>query len=191
MANSLDAFEAHERVIALMRKQLDNMDVREVDKQATKKKLVDEELKRVQKATRQAARDAMGADPRQAYKAVRATKYKRIFGGNINILTPRKGNMYLMNPDSLYSRTRNRFRSARTINVQSYAGASRSFVLRFIEGGTVKRTAGTKYSNRGGHGNRGMITAKHFMATAQSQMATAPDRLGKQLEIIIEKQFEA
>lgn len=36
-----------------------------------------------------------------------------------------------------------------------------------------------------------MITARHFMQTAQSEMSTAPDRLWKQLEIIFDEQFKA
>ena len=88
-------------------------------------------------------------------------------------------------------RQRNRYRSSRTKALQEYAGPSRSFVLRFIEGGTIQRTAGTKYSSKGGSGNRGIITAKHFMSTAQSQMSSAPERLWKQLEIIFDKQFKA
>ena len=42
----------------------------------------------------------------------------------------------------------------------SYQGASRAFVLRFLNQGTGERTAGT----RGGHlsGNRGSIAARNF-----------------------------
>lgn len=177
-----------DRVITLMQKQLEQMSYEEIDKEATKKKLVDEELKRVQRATQSAARAALGDDPRQAYKGVRAVKYKKIFGGNVNILTSSKGGTYVSTVDRM--RVRNRYRSQRTKKMESYAGPSRAFVLRFIEKGTVQRTAGTKYSSRGGSGNRGAITAKNFMSTAQNQMAAAPDRLWKQIETILNKQFE-
>ena len=166
------------------------MSYEEIDKQATKKKLVDEELKRVQRATQSAARSALGNDPREAYRGVRAVKYKRIFGGNVNILSPKKGATFIVNAGDIYYRKRYRYRSDRTKAMQEYARESRSFVLRFAEGGTVQRTAGTKYSSKGGSGNRGAITAKHFMTTAQHQMADAPERLWKQLEIIWDKQFE-
>lgn len=187
--DALEAYASHERIIANMHRQLSKMDIKEVDKQATEKKLVDTELKRVQRLTQDAARAAMGSDPRQAYKGVSVVKYKRIMGGNINILTKKKGGIYVMSSEA--PRLRNRFRSYRTKALQSYAGPSRSFVLRFVEGGTKKRTAGTKYSYRGGNGNRGFITARHFMRVAQYEMSTAPDRLWKQLEIIFDKQFDS
>ena len=189
--SALEAYASHERIMAKMHRQLSKMDIKEVDKKATEKKLVDTELKRVQKVTQQAAKAAMGSDPRQAYKGVRVVKYKRIMGGNINILSPRKGGIYVINTADIIYRKRYRFRSERTKALQSYAGPSRSFVLRFVEGGTVKRTAGTKNSSQGGSGNRGMITAKNFMKVAQNEMSTAPDRLWKQLEIIFDKQFDS
>ena len=189
--SALEAYAAHERIIANMHRQLSKMDIKEVDKQATEKKLVDTELKRVQRLTQDAARAAMGSDPRQAYKGVSVVKYKRIMGGNINILTKKKGGIYVMSSEA--PRLRNRYRSERTKALQSYAGPSRSFVLRFLESGTYKgkRTAGTKYSSRGGNGNRGIITARHFMRVAQYEMSTSPDRLWKQLEIIFDKQFDS
>lgn len=180
--------QEQDKVIRAMQKQLANLDYKEIDKKATQQKLVDTELKRVQKATQAAARDAMGNDPRQAYKGVRLTKYKRIFGGNVNILSPRKGSTYVMSGEA--ARIRNRFRSERSKMMASYAGPSRSFVLRFIEGGTVQRTAGTKYSSKGGSGNRGAITAKNYMSTAQAEMGRAPENLWKQIGVIIDKQFE-
>lgn len=189
--SALEAYASHERIIAKMHRQLSKMNIKEVDKQATEKKLVNAELKRIQKVTQQAAKAAMGSDPRQAYKGVRVVKYKRIMGGNINILSPRRGGIYVINTADIIYRKRYRFRSERTKALQSYAGPSRSFVLRFVEGGTVKRTAGTKYSSRGGNGNRGFITARHFMRVAQYEMSTAPDRLWKQLEITFDKQFDS
>ena len=178
-----------EKVINSMKRQLAQMDISEIDKKATQKKLVDTELKRVQRATQQAARAALGSDTKQAFKGVRLVKYKRVMGGNINILTPRKGSTYVISSER--PRIRNRYRSDRTKQMESYAGPSRSFVLRFIEGGTVQRTAGTKYSNKGGSGNRGAITAKGFMSTAQSEMSRSPENLWKQISLIMEQQFKS
>lgn len=185
----MDLQQEQDKVIASMRQQLANLDYSQIDKKATQKKLVDTELKRVQKATQQAARAALGDDRRQAYKGVRMVKYKRIMGGNINILSPRKGSTYVVGSES--ARIRNRFRSERSKMMAGYAGPSRSFVLRFIEGGTVQRTAGTKYSSKGGSGNRGAITARNFMSTAQSEMSRSPENLMKQIEVIIDNQFKA
>lgn len=181
--------QEQDKVIRAMQKQLANLDYKEIDKKATQQKLVDTELKRVQKATQAAARAVLGSDPRQAYKGVRMTRYKKIFGGNINILSPKSGSVYVINTERV--RIRNRYRSERTKQMESYAGPSRSFVLRWIEGGTPGgRVAGTKYSNRGGSGNRGVITAKNFMNTAQNEMANSPQHLWKGIEAIIDKQFE-
>ena len=178
-----------DKVISSMQKQLANMDWSLIDRKATEKKLVDTELKRVQKATQQAARAALGDDKRQAYKGIRVTKYKRIMGGNVNILSPRKGGTYVVASDT--ARIRNRYRSERSKMMASYAGPSRSFVLRFIEGGTMVRTAGTKYSSKGGSGNRGAITAKSYMSTAQAEMSRAPENLMRQIGLIMDKQFES
>ena len=180
-----------DKVISSMQKQLANMDWSLIDRKATEKKLVDTELKRVQKATQQAARAALGDDKRQAYKGIRVTKYKRIMGGNVNILAKKKGGIYVISSET--PRLRNRYRSERTKALQSYAGPSRSFVLRILESGTYKgkRTAGIKYSSRGGSGNRGVITAKSYMSTAQAEMSRAPENLMRQIGLIMDKQFES
>ena len=59
MAKDLQAEQ--DRVIEQMRKQLANMSASEINKQATQQRLVDEGLKRVQKATRQAAKAVLSS----------------------------------------------------------------------------------------------------------------------------------
>lgn len=129
----------------------------------------------------------MQSDPRKAYKAVRMAVYRRIFGGQVNILQSRKagaGHFYAP-PRKGTSDTRGRGgnrrqRSQRTIDLMSYQGVDRGFILRFLNQGTtnrnithlteVKRADGTSKfrftSNGGKYGNRGSIEARNWFGNA-------------------------
>jgi len=181
--SALESIASSEQVIARMRKQLENMSIKEIDKKATDKRIIETELKRVQKATRSAAQSALN-DRMEAYKGVRMTKYKSIQGGNVNILYKR-GNVTLdARAYDGTDRKRHRYRSERSKLIASYWGASRSFVLRIQQHGTQARTAGGKYSSRGGSGNRGIILAKDFMSTARTEMQVAAENVVRQLSFI-------
>lgn len=184
MDAALDIMREQEKVIRQMQKQLENMSIDEIDRKATDKRIVETELKRVQKATRAAAKSALGGDRMQAVKGVRMVKYKSIQGGNINILTRKSGGVEINSAE--YNRQGRRFRSERSKLIASYWGASRSYVLRWQQAGTASRTAGTKYSSKGGKGNRGMILARDFMSTARSEMQVAADNIVRQLTFIDE-----
>ena len=150
-------------------------------------------------------------DPRQAYKAVRRTVYRRILGGNINILArKRAGSASNYTPTrTLKSGQRggNRMaRNERTMRMESYGGEDRGFILRFLDSGTKGRTMGrfstdehrskvrrgsqggdlAKYGNlsKVNTGNRGSITGGHFFADlAWGEM----EMVGQQLEVEIDK----
>ena len=125
-------------------------------------------MTQARKQMQQGIHGDLGNDPRQAYKAVKTLVYKRIFGGNISILNRRKAS----GGKSTYQPVRrlragqrggNRVRRGeRTQQVMDYQGADRAFVLRFLNAGTIRRTAGT----RGGilSGNRGSIGAYNLFA---------------------------
>lgn len=88
------------------------------------------------------ASEVLKNDPRQAYKAIRTTVYRKLLGGNINILSRRKagkpGN-YKKPRKGLPKRGGNRWGiSSRTIAMEGYQGMDRSFILRFSQG-TVDR----------------------------------------------------
>ena len=126
----------------------------------------------------------MKSDLRKAYKAVRYAVYKRLFGGQVNILQssktvkghyepPRKG---------LPRRGGNRrTRSQRTQNLLDYEGISRGFVLRFLNAGTKARYAGygrngrtqADYDrfvlNNDGRGFRGSIAARNWFGPRSHQ----------------------
>ena len=93
----------------------------------------------------------MKSDPRKAYKAVRYAIYKRILGGQVNILDPRRVQKMAYNPPrKLQPKQRggNRMtRSGRTQDLLEYYGGSRAFVLRFLNAGTEPRYNGGRNGN--------------------------------------------
>lgn len=99
------------------------------------------------------ARSALPNDPRRAYMAVRHAVYKRVLGGNINILQKRKagGRMSIYRPKrTLVPGQRGgnrRKRSARTNQIDGYVGTDRGFILRIVNAGAEGRK--TRYGSRG------------------------------------------
>ena len=154
------------------------------DKETRKRirKIIREELKDTAKRLREDARYEMNEDPRKAYRAVKSTVYKRILGGNVSILNPKKaGPRYQlirqrkldMNP---HQRGGNRRpRSPRTEQVDTYFGRDRAFILRFVSSGTDTRH--TRY------GNRGSIAARNwFQNMAPKEMELAAGNLADVIE---------
>ena len=123
----------------------------------------------------------MKSDPRHAYKAVRYAVYKRLLGGQVNILQSRKAhspNSYEP-PRTLRQGQRGgnrRTRSKRTDTVMHYEGMDRGFILRFLNNGTQQRAiqrlmefkkagGGSKFkwvSDASKYGNRGSISARNW-----------------------------
>lgn len=132
-------------------------------------------------------------DPRDARKAVKTAVYRRILGGSVSLLNKRRagaaGNYEPPRTLQPNQRGGNRVkRGQRTQQVMSYQGASRAFVLRFINQGTSQRTAGT----RGGHlsGNRGSISARNFFSSSSRQaLQQAAAELDKIIDDMISKEF--
>lgn len=129
----------------------------------------------------------MKSDPRSAYRAVRSSVYKRLFGGQVNILQSRRagaGRLYEP-PRKLREGQRggNRMtRGKRTEQLMSYQGKDRGFILRFLNGGTTGRTS---YG-----GNRGAIRARNWFGNAsQQQLQQAAGRLQEIIDRIIKDEF--
>ena len=151
----------------------------------------------------------MNSDPRKAYKAVRFAVYKRIFGGQVNILQSRRaGSMKLYEPprkgtSDPKGRGGNRAsRTKRTENLMSYQGVDRGFILRFLNQGTGDRAIHSMGGNslRTGSvsilktksigGNRGSITARNWFGNAsQKQMEAAAGKLQGLIDKIINEEF--
>lgn len=172
------------------------------------KKRINEVIRQVLRAVRKALQgDArsglqMESDPRQAYKAVRMAVYRRIFGGQVNILqskTAKAGHFYAP-PHTLRAGQRGgnrRTRSERTEELMSYQGADRGFILRFLNAGTKPRYNGGRNGRNeqeytrfilhsGGRGFRGAIAARDwFGPRSQAEMERAAANLDKLIDDIV------
>jgi hypothetical protein len=146
----------------------------------------------------------MQIDPRSAYKAVRFAVYRKLFGGQVNILSPRnkgKGRLYEP-PRKLQPKQRGgnrRTRGDRTTELMSYFGKDRGFVLRFLNAGTRVRYNGgrngrteeqynTFIAHHEGRGHRGAISARNwFGGASQQQLENAASNLDKMINEYKEK----
>ena len=156
------------------------------------------------------AEGAMDNDPRHAYMAVRSAVYKRILGGNLNILSRRKAGApsnYQKPKKGLPKRGGNRWkRSQRTIELEGYEGKDRGFVLRFINAGTTDRFV-RSYTNESGRHDlgsassqnikthayeayRGNIKARNWFGSAsQKALENASYQLQEYIDQIINEEF--
>jgi len=134
-------------------------------------------------------RAAMPLSTKQAYEAVRKAVYKKVLGGNINIVSSRRksGKVTPLPPESQRKKSNlrggNRMaRSQRTIDLLTYAGADRGFILRFLNEGTNTRTSR--------FGNRGAIAARHwFGRMSQTELEHAAEQFELLLDALIDKEF--
>ena len=178
--------------------------------------LIRKVLNEVRKNIGNAAQDSsvMKSDPRQAYKAVRSAVYKRILGGQVNILRRRRaaaGGTYTPTR-TLRSGQRGgnrRERSERTMRLESYTGADRGFVLRFLNAGTASRGVKFAYNearenvhrgSQGGNiqkygkttntGSRGRIEPRNFFGNrSQQEMENAARNLEVLIDELIKKEL--
>lgn len=150
----------------------------------------------------------MQSDPRNAYKAVRMAVYRRLFGGQVNILQSRKahgGRLYEPPRHPSHRGGNRRTRSGRTEQLMSYQGADRGFILRFLNAGTGDRkipftqdpqrnkvNRGSrggkieKYGKTTNTGARGSIAARNwFGPRSQAEMERAAQNLDKMIDDII------
>ena len=155
-------------------------------------KLIRKALMDVRPELVSAARGAMDSDPRGAAHGIRLSVYKKILGGNVNILNMRKkaGKPTTYEPPRKlqpHQRGGNRVpRGERTNEVMHYGPHDRQWILRFINSGTSDRMAGT----RGGRlsGNRGSIAARNFFGSAGSSALT---KAADNLAVLIDTELEA
>ncbi|MCD8265828.1 MAG: hypothetical protein LUC33_01605 [Prevotellaceae bacterium] len=141
------------------------------------------------KVVQRNARESISNDPRAAYKAVRTLVYKKLIGGNVNIISPRNGKV-TSRPYNYKGTLKsgqvggNRMkRSARTESLQNYYGASRGFILRFLNDGTNGRTTRNPQG-----ANRGVISGRHwFEAAGRIATQEAAEELDELLERLIQE----
>ena len=153
----------------------------------------------------------MDSDPRKAYKAVRSAVYKRLLGGQVNILSRRKAGSptdYQKPKKGLPKRGGNRWgRSDRTKQLEGYEGMDRGFVLRFLNAGTVDRGI-VSYSDKDGNkhslrsassmniktralsGNRGSISPRNwFGPRSLKELENASGNLERLIDEVIAEKF--
>lgn len=149
----------------------------------------------------ESATGVMDTDPRHAYKAVRSAVYKRLLGGQVNILAKRRAGTptaYQKPRKGLPKRGGNRWgRSARTRAMEGYEGTDRGFILRFINAGTDVRSIHS-YTAKDGNShdlnvrtsNRGRIAQRNWFGGA-SQMALEKASLDMQdfIDKVINEEF--
>lgn len=161
------------------------------------KRILNEARKDIMKS----ATGVMDTDPRHAYKAVRSAVYKRLLGGQVNILAKRRAGTptaYQKPRKGLPKRGGNRWgRSARTRAIEGYEGTDRGFILRFINAGTEMRSIhsytakdGNKHDLNVRTSNRGRIAQRNWFGGA-SQMALEKASLDMQdfIDRVINEEF--
>lgn len=142
--------------------------------------IIKEEIKSARTKISKDIHNSLPDDPRKAYRAVRSSIYKSVFGGNINILTPRRvGARYMLTRlpklDPTQRGGNRRKRSDRTIALETYYGKDRGFILRFQNSGTddrkIKFTSNAnrkvdRWNNNPNSGNRGRIAPRGVFSQA-------------------------
>ena len=165
----------------------------QTDNPSTKKELQAIIRRAISKARKNIVKDAQDIlenDPRNAYKAVRSSVYKQILGAQVNILSSRK-----RGAPTKYQRPRKldenphqrggnrRKRSMRTMQLDSYEGTDRGFILRFLNAGTTDRE--TRF------GNRGSLTARHWFGISSAfQVDAAASRVAEEIENLLQQEFQ-
>lgn len=180
-------FEVNDAVIIEQRKILEAALSENPKTQKVLQKLIRRALMEVRPELVSAARAALRSDPRGAAHGIRTSVYKKILGGQVNILNMKKkaGKPTDYEPPRKlqpHQRGGNRVpRGERTNTVMHYGPHDRQWILRLINSGTGERTAGTK----GGRlsGKRGSIAPRNFFRGAGEQaLAKAADNLATMID---------
>ena len=126
-------------------KQLDALLASNPEMEAKMRRVISKVMVKAQKWTQKEIAGDMPNDPRHAAKAVRKAVYRRILGGNINILRKSRATEAASN----YTPTRTlksgqrggnrRLRSERTHRMDSYNASDRGFILYWLNSGTGTR----------------------------------------------------
>lgn len=148
----------------------------------------------------------MDSDPRHAYKAVRYAVYKRLFGGQVNILNSRKAGA-----ETGYRPARTltpgqrggnrRLRTSR--NLDKYEGVDRGFILRWLNNGMTKtnprvikftendRRKVDKWNKHPNTGNRGAIKARNWFGNASlKELQAVAGEMQELVDRIINDEFK-
>lgn len=160
-------------------KQIDEMLTSHPSREKEIRKAIARALSKMRRNVSNAIHQKLTNDPRQTYKAVKSVNYRRLLGGNVSILDPKK-----VDQSSTWKPARKlrkgqwggnrREQSARTKQLNSYKGTSRAFIMRFLEFGTPDREGVKPY--------RASISARnYFSQTAPTEMRKAIAELSAEL----------
>lgn len=129
----------------------------------------------------------LNGDPMEARRAIRNIVYQKLLGGNLNILTPRRGTANWkvqqkqrkveQNPHMRGGNRRRR--SYETVRREGYEGKARGFILRFVDSGTGARE--TRY------GSRGAIAPRRFFEQAAK---AGLDVMAQHVSMLIEQEIK-
>lgn len=135
---------------------------------------------------------ARAAGAGSASTAISRRLYKNGIGGNINIATSKKkkggsGGVMSESYGGASGSRRNRNVSARTIQIRSYTGMDRAFILRWLNEGTdVRTTEMPDVVGRGSgstYGRRGAIAPRSFFGETSDLDSAARTLSGALIEI--------
>ena len=138
-------------------------------------------------------RSALASDPRGASQGIRTVVYKKILGGNINILNMRRkaGSPTTYEPirkldANPKQRGGNRVpRGKRTDTVMHYGPHDRQWILRIVNSGTGERMAGTRSGRLSG--NRGSIAPRNFFGlSGHAALSKAVENLSNMIDTELE-----
>ena len=119
------------------------LETKNVMKKGTITRQVRQSIGKVRKAVTQSFMASVNSDPRMTRRAVQQTIYKRVIGGNVNILNPTKREHKTITvryaKGGKTGRPRHRSVSQRTQQINSYYGKDRAFLIRMINTGKNMR----------------------------------------------------
>ena len=153
-------------------------------------KLIRQVIMEVRPQVVSSVRGSLGSDPRGAAHSIRTAVYKKVLGGNLNILNMKRKAKAPISYEPLrklkpHQRGGNRVpRSMRTNEVMHYGPYDRGWILRLVNSGTAVREAGTRNGRL--HGKRGSITARNFFRGAAEP---ALQRAVENLSMLIDREL--
>lgn len=212
MVQLTDAFEVDGLVQQV--KELESLMMSNPEMEKKVRGLIRKVLAAVRSNMSRAAKDAIGNDPRQAYRAVKSTVYRQILGGSVSILNKKhasnKSGSYAPQHHPSRRGGNRRTRSERTIKLQSYWGSDRGFILRFINSGTTDRyinflpDSSREHVHRGSRGGnvkkygktintgyRGRIASRNWFGNrSHTEMMNAAENLSQFIDELIKQELK-
>lgn len=151
------------------------------------KKYLRKSLNEARKEVQSAAKGALANDPRKAYLGVKVGIYRKTLGGNVSLYNQRptrKTSSYEIPRGGASGILRNRKKSKRTNDINSYYGRDRAFILRMHNQGTTQRMAFTRTRSKNGKtANRGTLRALNFFSSSSDRaVKRAAESFSQRLE---------